>query len=246
MPLAVTDCLNLANPDRPEVYWQLERVVAGIADACRTLGLPVVSGNVSLYNEEAGAGGIHPTPVIGAVGLLEDYRTRLQAGFRKEGDFVLLVGASRDELGGSEYLKVIEGATGEHPPQLDLGTAISVNQFVLSAAAAGMLASAHDVAEGGLLVALAECCLASGIGVRCPPLAEHSGLSLTGAFFGESQSRFVVSVGPRAMPEIQSLARRLEVEVLVLGMAGGDALEFEGQLRVSLEQMRLAYEGALA
>ena len=244
-PLAVTDCLNLGNPDRPEVYWQLEQVVAGIADACRALELPVVSGNVSLYNESE-AGSVHPTPVIGMVGLLEDRRLRLGHALREAGDFVLLVGTSGNDLGGSEYLLLEHGMRGGPPPLVDMAVERAVHGFVLAAAAAELLRSAHDVSEGGMLVALAECCMAGALGVRCPELRPEGGLRLDAAFFGESQGRFVVSAGSRAIPELQNLARRHHVELSLLGMAGGDALEFEGQLRVPLADLSSAHEGALA
>ncbi len=268
-PVAVTDCLNLANPDRPEVYWELEETIAGLAQACRALELPIVSGNVSLYNETfpatsgapapLGAGGlprsgppdgevhsgIHPTPVVGMIGVIDDYAHRLEAGLKHEGDFVLLVGSSLNDLGGSEYLKVEHGTVAGRPPALDLAREAAVNRLILAAAKAGQLRSAHDCADGGMLVALAECCLLGGMGVRCPTLRPEAPLRLDAAFFGETPGRFIVSVGSRAMPELQTLARRHHVEISLLGMAGGDTVEFEGQFRLSLEQMRQAWEGGL-
>ena len=240
-PLAVTDCLNFANPDRPEVYWEMEETIAGLAYACRTLELPVVSGNVSLYNESE-EGGIYPTPVIGMVGVINDYGKRLGAAFRGEGDFVLLIGSSHNDLGGSEYLKVEHGHVAGRPPSLDLAREQAVNRVILAAAQSGYLHSAHDCAEGGMLVALAECCLLGNVGVRCPAVRPEAPLRLDAAFFGESQSRFVVSVASRAMPEMQSLARRHNVELSLLGLTGGDVLEFEGQLKLSLAELREAWE----
>ena len=244
-PLAVTDCLNFANPDRPEVYWEMEETVAGLAHACRALDLPIVSGNVSLYNDSSGESAIYPTPVIGMVGLIEDYSKRLGAGLRSEGDFVMLVGSSHNDLGGSEYVKVEHGVVAGRPPALDLVRERAVDRLVLAAAENGLLHSAHDCAEGGMLVALAECCLLGGIGVRCPAIRPEAPLRLDAAFFGESPSRFVVSLASRAMPELQSLARRHHVEISLLGLAGGDFVEFEGQFRLSLDEMRQAWEGAL-
>ena len=244
-PLAVTDCLNFANPDRPEVYWEMEETVAGLAHACRALDLPIVSGNVSLYNDSSGESAIYPTPVIGMVGLIEDYSRRLGAGLRSEGDFVMLVGSSHNDLGGSEYVKVEHGVVAGRPPALDLVRERAVDRLVLAAAENGLLHSAHDCAEGGMLVALAECCLLGGIGVRCPAIRPEAPLRLDAAFFGESPSRFVVSLASRAMPELQSLARRHHVEISLLGLAGGDFVEFEGQFRLSLDEMRQAWEGAL-
>jgi phosphoribosylformylglycinamidine synthase II len=244
-PLAITDCLNFANPDRPEVYWELEEAVAGLAYASRSFELPIVSGNVSLYNDSNGAGPIYPTPVIGMIGVIDDYGKRLSAGLRAEGDFVLLIGSSHNDLGGSEYLKVEHGLVAGRPPSLDLAREKSVNRLILTAAQSGYLHSAHDCAEGGMLVALAECCLLGGIGVKCPALRPEPPLRLDAAFFGESVSRYIVSVPSRAMPELQSLARRHNVELSLLGLAGGNVIEFEGQLKLSLAELREAWEGAL-
>jgi len=241
-PLAVTDCLNLANPDRPEVYWELEETVAGLAYACRAMELPIVSGNVSLYNDSNGESAIYPTPVVGMIGVIDDYGKRVGAGFRADGDFVLLIGSSHNDLGGSEYLKVEHGYIAGRPPALDLTREQAVNRVILTAAQSGYLHSAHDCAEGGMLVALAECSLLGGIGVRCPTIRPEPPLRLDGAFFGESPSRYVVSVPSRAMPEMQSLARRHHVELSLLGLTGGETLEFEGQLKVSLAELRQAWE----
>jgi phosphoribosylformylglycinamidine synthase II len=245
-PLAVTDCLNFGNPERPEVYWQLQQAIAGISAACRALGVPVVSGNVSLYNESADGGAIYPTPVVGMVGLLADHGTRLAAGFQGEGDFVLLAGRTGDDLGGSEYAKVVHGEVRGRPPAVDMGSERDAIELVLAAAARGLLRSAHDVADGGMLVALAECCLLSGHGVHCGPLRPDGGIGLDAAFFGESQARFVLSAGSRAVPELQALARQHRVELRVLGLTDGDAIEFDGQVRAPLAELREAWEGALA
>ncbi len=244
-PLAVTDCLNFANPDRPEVYWELEEAISGLAYACRMLEVPVVSGNVSLYNDSGGESGIYPTPVVGMVGVMDDYGKRLGAGLRAEGDFVLMIGSSHNDLGGSEYLKVEHGHVAGRPPGLDLTRERAVHRLILSAAQSGYLHSAHDCAEGGMLVALAEACLLGGLGVRCPAMRPEPPLRLDAAFFGESSSRFIVSVPSRAMPEMQSLARRHNVELSLLGLAGGDIIEFEGQMKVSLSDLRTAWESLI-
>ena len=245
-PIAVTDCLNLANPDRPEVYWELEETVAGLSYACRAMELPIVSGNVSLYNDSNGESAIYPTPVVGMVGVIDDYAKRVGAGFRADGDFVLLIGSSHNDLGGSEYLKVEHGYIAGRPPSLDLAREQAVNRVVLAAAQSGYLHSAHDCAEGGMLVALAECSLLGSVGVRCPAIRPESPLRLDAAFFGESPSRYVVSVPSRAMPEMQSLARRHHVELSLLGLTGGDTLEFEGQFKLSLGELRQAWEAMLS
>jgi phosphoribosylformylglycinamidine synthase len=227
------------------VYWELEETVAGLAYACRVLELPIVSGNVSLYNDSNGESAIYPTPVIGMVGVIDDYDKRVGAGFRAEGDFVLLIGSSHNDLGGTEYLKVEHGYVAGRPPALDLPREQSVNRVVLAAAQNGYLHSAHDCAEGGMLIALAESCLLGGIGVRCPAIRPEPPLRLDAAFFGESPSRYIVSVPSRAMPEMQSLARRNNVELSLLGLTAGDTLEFEGQLKLSIAELRDAWEALL-
>lgn len=247
-PLGVTDCLNFANPERPEVFWQLQEAVAGIAAACRALDLPVVSGNVSLYNEARSEGGtlpILPTPVIGMVGVLDDLGSRLPAGLQEEGDFVILVGETGDDLGGSEYQRLILREEGGRPPSLDLSRQRSVHDFMQEAARALLLKSAHDVAEGGLLVALAEVCLWGRLGVRCSTYQADGDLGLDTQFFSETQGRFIVSSTSRAMPELQSLARRLKVDLQLLGLAGGDRIVFDNQFEVSLGRVRDAWAGGL-
>ncbi|HEY7201490.1 MAG TPA: phosphoribosylformylglycinamidine synthase subunit PurL, partial [Candidatus Dormibacteraeota bacterium] len=243
-PLAVTDCLNFGNPDRPEVYWQLQEAVAGIAEACRALDVPVISGNVSLYNESEQAGAIDPTPIIGMVGLLEDRDRRLQAGFAADGDVVLVIGPPGRELGGSEYLRVAHGQDGARPPALDLDRERAAGALVLDAAGAGLLRSAHDVAEGGLLVALAECCLLGGRGVRGTVPAPEGG-RLDAACFGEAQGRYVLSAPPESLPALDRMAADHGVEMARLGLTGGDAIELDGRVRVPLDEARAAWEGAL-
>jgi phosphoribosylformylglycinamidine synthase len=200
---------------------------------------------VSLYNDSSGESAIYPTPVVGMVGLIEDYGKRLGAGLRAEGDFVMIVGSSHNDLGGSEYLKVEHGMVAGRPPALDLARERAVHRVILAAAENGLLRSAHDCSEGGMLIALAECCLLGGVGLRCPAIRPEAPLRLDAAFFGESPSRFIVSLPSRAMPELQSLARRHHVEISLLGLAGGNSLEFEGQFRLTLEEMRQAWEGEI-
>jgi len=243
-PVAISDCLNFGNPDKPEVYWQLEETTTGMANACRALDLPVVSGNVSLYNDTDGRS-IHPTPVIGMIGVIEDYQKRLEAGFAGDGDFVLLVGETRNELGGSRYLQQEHGIFAGRPPEVDLLAERASHEFILAAVAGGHLRSAHDVSDGGLLVALAESCLLGDRGIRCPPLIPGAELRMDAMLFGETQGRFIVSAFSRSMPELQTLARKHRVEIALLGLTGGTELEFEGQFKVSLAEMRIAHESAL-
>jgi phosphoribosylformylglycinamidine synthase len=165
-PLAITNCLNFASPERPDVMWSFSEVIDGMAEACRAFNTPVVSGNVSFYNETEGRG-ILPTPVIGMVGLMEDVRRVVQPGFKKSGDVIALLGTTQDDLSISEYAAVVGGvSTAEmiakgKVPELDLERELAVQQACLEAAEAGLLVSAHDCSDGGLAVALAESCFSS-------------------------------------------------------------------------------------
>jgi phosphoribosylformylglycinamidine synthase len=183
--------------------------------------------------------------VIGMVGLLPDHGQRVAAGFAGDGDVVVLAGKTCNQMGGSEYLKVVHGEVAGPAPALDLGAERAAHELVLAAAAASLLRSAHDVAEGGLLVALAECCLLGGTGARCAALTLAAGERLDAAFFGESQGRFVLSASPGAMPALRQLARDHHVELAPLGLTGGERVVFEGQLDVGLTELRKAWEEAL-
>ncbi|WP_010272652.1 phosphoribosylformylglycinamidine synthase subunit PurL [Paenibacillus senegalensis] len=189
-PLAITDNLNFGNPKKPEIFWQLEKAVDGMADACRQLNTPVIGGNVSLYNENA-KGAIYPTPVVGMVGLIKDIDHITTQGFKREGDEILLLGETKAELGGSEFQYVIHGKTEGRPPVLDLTTEKKLQEAVLKAIRDGYIASAHDLSEGGLGVALAESCISGGLGAD---ISLASGLRDDVELFSESQSRIIVSV----------------------------------------------------
>ena len=243
-PVAISDCLNFGNPEKPEIYWQLEETTSGLANACRALDLPIVSGNVSLYNDTDGRS-IFPTPVIGMIGVIEDYARRLVAGFSVDGDFVLQVGVPGNDLGGSRYLEIEHSLFAGRPPEVDLLGERAAHEFMLAAAAGGHLRSAHDVSEGGMLVALAESCLLGGRGVICPPLRPPPELRTDALYFGETQGRFIISAPSRAMPELQNLARRHRVEIQLLGLTGGAAIEFEGEFSIPLDDLAAPYFGAL-
>jgi len=226
-PLAITNCLNFGNPERPEIMWQFGEAVRGIADACRTFDTPVTGGNVSLYNETLGTA-IFPTPIIGMVGLLDDVRHATTQWFKAAGDAVLLLGESRDELGGSEYLKVIHNAETGRPPRLDLDRERAVQAVCLEAIQADVIRSAHDCADGGLAVALAECAVTGPerFGGRFDLPGEFRADSI---LFGESASRIVVSVRPSDVEAVAALAKRHGVACTRLGTVGGDDLSFRGK-----------------
>jgi phosphoribosylformylglycinamidine synthase len=247
-PAAITNCLNFANPEHADVWWDLHDAIDGISEACRGLGIPVVSGNVSLYNDTGGTG-IDPTVVIGMVGVLDDVTRRCTAGFRDEGDLVALIGPIEAELGGSEYQRLADGVNTGAPPHLDVDLERRVQAFVLEAIAAGLLHSAHDCAEGGIAVALAESCLLGDIGtwVGIDELGTGEGLinGEAGILFGESQSRFVISFAREALVRLHELAGRHSVPFRGLGSVGGERVCVTGCIDVSLADVRQVYEGAL-
>jgi phosphoribosylformylglycinamidine synthase subunit PurL len=232
-PLGVTNCLNFGNPEKPHVAWQLDRSTQGLADACRELGVPVVGGNVSLYNE-TDAGPIYPTPVIGMVGGLPDPKRAASLAF-SAGMTIALVGPFAPSLAGSELAK-LRGDLGPGLPGLPVELVRAAIELVREGVRAGMLAAAHDVSDGGLACALAECAIAGGVGVRADldPLVELRGLSGESCLFGEGPGGFVVA-GERAA--IADLAGAVgEAGALVIGEATGERIELSAaETSVSLE-----------
>ncbi|MFQ5530338.1 MAG: phosphoribosylformylglycinamidine synthase subunit PurL, partial [Gemmatimonadota bacterium] len=203
-PVAITNCLNFGNPLGAAVYYQLREAVAGIGDACRALGTPVSGGNVSLYNETP-SGPVYPTPVIGMVGVLESIDRRVPSAFRREDDVILLIGETRDEIGGSEYLAVVYGRVEGTPPGIDLDEAARLVEFLVDGAAAELFRSAHDCSDGGVAVALAEASIGAGGEARGMTVNLETGCSATGALFGESQNRVVLSADPADIEAIGEL-----------------------------------------
>jgi phosphoribosylformylglycinamidine synthase len=229
-PIAITNCLNFASPERAEVMWSFSEVIDGMAEACKAFNTPVVSGNVSFYNETEGRG-ILPTPVIGMIGLIEDVRRTVQQGFKREGDVIGLLGTTADDLSLSEYAVTIENLpTGEliaqgKVPRIDLGRECAVQKVCLEAAEAGLLRSAHDCSDGGLAVALAECCFSSltrdGVGVK---VDLHSTLPTTTLLFSESPSRIIISFEVAARTEVEKIAKLAGCPFAVIGHVGGRQL----------------------
>ncbi len=220
-PAAATDCLNFANPERPEVFWTFRETVEGIARACEAVGVPVVGGNVIFYNESDGA--IFPTPAIAMLGVVEDVRNHATASWKRDGDLVVLLGGGVAQLDGSEYLEVLHGAVAGRLRRPDLGATAALIRCVTEAVAEQLVASAHDCAEGGLAVALAECCIAGGLGSRValsPGPSERADVAL----FGEGAGRILVSVAAPQLSALLRLANRLTVPAQVLGTVGGGRL----------------------
>jgi phosphoribosylformylglycinamidine synthase subunit PurL len=236
-PIGATNCLNFANPQRPEIMWQFARAVEGMGDACRALGIPITGGNVSLYNETDGKG-VLPTPVLGVVGLIEDADRVVSRAFRSAGDVVILLGDSRNELGGSEYLKTVHGLTRGEAPALDLEREAALQRVLIDGAAAGLMRSAHDCAEGGLAVTIAESCFDSshGIDVDVKGVGAPAAWRNVATLFGESASRAVVSVSPEHVDRLLAMAGASNVPAVRIGVVGGD------RIRVSVDGARVLDE----
>ncbi|MDF0728795.1 phosphoribosylformylglycinamidine synthase subunit PurL [Cytobacillus sp. S13-E01] len=240
-PLAITDCLNFGNPEKPEIFWQIEKAVDGMSEACRTLNSPVIGGNVSLYNETNGVA-VYPTPVVGMVGLIEDVEHITTQEFKQAGDLIYVIGEAKPEFGGSELQKLLNGKIFGKAPELDLEVELSAQNQLLTAIRGGLVASAHDVAEGGFAVALAESVIgAKELGAN----VTVSGEAVT-ELFAESQSRFIVSVKPENKAEFEEIVvakligEVTEKSTLMIDNNQGDEL-----INSSVDELRSAWKGAI-
>ena len=241
-PLAITDCLNFGNPQKPEIMGQIVGAIHGMAEACRVLDFPVVSGNVSLYNETNGQP-IQPTPAVGGVGLLTDYSKRVGSAFTEVGDSILLIGTTRGHLGSSLYLRDVVGRQEGAPPPVDLATERKHGEAVLGLISHGLLVSAcHDLSDGGLLVALAEMCLPRGIGAQ---IQFDTGLPHHAYAFGEDQARYLIAVPPNAKDEVLVRLNLADIPFTDLGVTIPDLLIIEDLMRVPVEFLQTAHEAWL-
>jgi len=247
-PLALTDCLNFGNPEKPDIMWQFQQAVEGISLACEKLGTPVISGNVSFYNETKGVG-IYPTPVIAMVGLVEDHAHITTQWFKEDGDAVVLLGETLDELGGSEYLKVVHSQERGMPPDIDMDREAALQKTVLDAIRAGLVRSAHDCSEGGLAVALAECCFRGEEEPTGCEVELGTGMRLDSALFGETQSRVILSAGQADVEAIKKLSDANGVPCNVLGRTGGGALVIESGGKTVIDRpvnaLKQVWQGAI-
>ncbi len=244
-PIALTDCLNFGNPERPETYYQLREAVSGMAEASRRFDAPVVSGNVSLYNETQGEG-IYPTPVVGALGLTEDVSIHATPAFADEGDVIALIGRSSltgdvSELAASEFLEVVHGVVAGKP-SIDLDLELAVQRACRALVNGGVAKSAHDCSDGGLAVALAECAIAGGVGAA---IAAPASGRWDAALFGEGQSRIIVTVSPDDADKLRAVCEREGAPCAEIGAVGGDALTVSGLLDVSVADLSSAHANGL-
>ena len=251
LPIGATNNLNFGNPEKPEIMWQLAEAVRGIGIACRALAIPITGGNVSLYNETDGRA-ILPTPVLGVVGVIEDASRALSSRFPVSGATIVLLGEGLGELGGSEYLVTLHGLLRGTPPALDLDAERRLQHLLVDAAVSGLILSAHDCAEGGLAVALSECCFGtggSGADVDVPSVDAAHPLVAEATLFGESATRVVVSVGGDQVDALLARAREAGVPARTIGTTGGDRirLRIEGQVAidVGVAEAELAWQTGL-
>lgn len=248
-PLALTDGLNFGNPEKPEVYYQFEECIKGISEASKDLGIPVISGNVSFYNEGKEST-VYPTPIIGMVGVLEDVNKHCTMEFKKSGDLVVLLGENTDEIGGSVYLKEILNIVGGPAPRLNLDDELNVQKCCLKAIELGLVNSAHDVSDGGLAVALAECCIAGKLGFEGEIEADIRPDVL---LFGEGQSRIILSLSEENFEALNQLAKEMNVKLSVLGKVKPDIINVRirrngsvaGEINVSLGKITEVSKNAI-
>jgi phosphoribosylformylglycinamidine synthase subunit PurL len=244
-PLAITDNLNFGSPEKPEIFWQLEKSVDGMAEACRKLNAPVIGGNVSLYNENA-KGAIYPTPVVGMVGLITDVDHITTQGFKREGDVIVLLGETRAELGGGEFQYVIHGVTEGRPPEIDLDTEKKLLDSVLTAIRSGLVSSAHDLSDGGLAVALAESCISGELGAD---VSLTTDLRTDFALFSESQSRILLSVNPEKLSALEAVLNEQGVPHQTIGTVKGNALNIQVNgktvVNASVERLEKVWKDAI-
>lgn len=222
-PLAITDCLNFGNPEKPEIMWQFQKVVEGMSQACQILNTPVTGGNVSFYNESEELA-IYPTPVVGMLGIIEGYRVQ-GMGFKNEGDMIVLLGETKEELGGSEYLKRIHGKVAGQPPMIDLELENNIHTTCLQAIQQGIIKSAHDCSDGGLAIALAECCIVGKVGAEIT--LDSTFIKPHYLLFSESQSRIILSLKKEKLEDLEKIASSHEVTFSIIGKVK------EGNLRIN-------------
>ncbi|AZO80821.1 MULTISPECIES: phosphoribosylformylglycinamidine synthase subunit PurL [unclassified Bosea (in: a-proteobacteria)] len=241
LPLAITDNLNFGNPERPEVMGQLVGCIRGIGEACKALDFPVVSGNVSLYNETNGVS-ILPTPTIGGVGVLADVTKHATVGFKAEGEAIVLIGETKGWLGQSSYLATVCGREEGAPPPVDLAVERRNGEFVRSLITAGRLSACHDLSDGGLAVALAEMAMANGIGASISALPAGPAHAV---LFGEDQGRYLLSLPAAAAEAVVAAAKAAGVPAEIIGKTGGSELALPGETAVSVAALRNTHESWL-
>jgi phosphoribosylformylglycinamidine synthase len=244
-PLAITDGINFGNPKNPEVFWQFKQAALGISKACRALNTPVVSGNVS-FNNENPKGSVDPTPIVGMVGLVKDKTKICTQYFKSAKDIILLLGKNKEELGGSEYLKVVHGLKKGKCPSIDLKLEKSVQKTALEAIGKGVVCSAHDCSEGGLAVALAEGCISNSakkLGATVNLKSER--IRTDALLFGEAQSRIILTAKPKNIRKLLQIAKKNKTPVSIIGKVTGNRLVINRLINISVNELDKAWRRAI-
>ncbi|MBE0645185.1 MAG: phosphoribosylformylglycinamidine synthase subunit PurL [Bacteroidetes bacterium] len=244
-PLAITNCLNFGNPYKPDVYYQFKEACAGMGEACRLFETPVTGGNVSFYNENP-IGAVYPTPVIGMLGLIEDIDHITQAGFHTEGDRIILLGTNHNEINATEYLSSWHGIVGGDAPYLDLDEEHRLHGMLLEAIRTGLVRSAHDVSDGGLAVTLAESCFIGDRNIGATVNIDRGELRKDALYFGESQSRVIISCSPAHADAVLAIAAKAGIAATDIGTTGGDRLRINEDIDLVVAEMSDAHGTALS
>jgi len=240
VPLAITNCLNFGNPENPHIMWQFRQAIAGLTDACKQFGTPITGGNVSFYNETKKQA-IYPTPTIGMVGLIDDIDRHCTQWWKDDGDVIILLGRNTDDLGGSEYLKTIHDRVAGRTPLLDFGKEKAVQNACRTGIRRGLVKSAHDISDGGLAVALAECSITRPDGMIGAKVTIDEDMRIDALLFGEAASRIIVSVDSSNADQMISIARELGTAAVKIGVVGGAKLEINDCISSDLGGLYLAW-----
>jgi phosphoribosylformylglycinamidine synthase len=245
IPLAITNCLNFGNPYKPEMYWTFKKAIEGMGEACRFFNTPVTGGNVSFYNESPDRA-VYPTPVIGMVGIIENIDNVTTAEFKDTGDLIYLLGEDYEEVGGSEYLKIQHNMVKGNIPRIDLQTEKDLHNLILELIEKKIIKSAHDISEGGVMVALAECCIINkekpvGAKVHIPVKSREDF-----SFFSESQSRVIVSVSPENKEAFEQIASKSFTPYTFLGETTDKIFSVNDQYQFTLEHLIKLYYSSIS
>jgi phosphoribosylformylglycinamidine synthase len=244
IPLAITNCLNFGNPYKPDVYWQFKEAIEGMGEACRALNTPVTGGNVSFYNESPNTA-VYPTPVIGMVGLIEDLESVTTSYFKDEGDVIYLLGEDFEEIGGSEYLKVIYNSVAGDSPRLDLATEKKLQDVLANLIGIRFIKSAHDVSEGGIICALAECCVIN----REKVMGAEVNISIRTredfTFFSESQSRVIITTSEENQLLLEESIKSYGIPFSYLGKVTKENLKVNNRIEMETEKLSDIYHNTL-
>ena len=240
LPIAITDCMNFGNPEKPEIMGQFVECIRGMGDACSKLNYPVVSGNVSLYNETNGEG-IYPTPAIGGVGLIKDLSNVKTLSLKEDGNFLCVVGKTANHLGTSKYISIIQSKEEGGTPEINLDTELINGNFVMDAINQKLIASAHDIGEGGILVAISEMCMSGNLGITIEIETNFP----HGYFFAEDQSRYLLEVSPNNYDECQKLANNNDVHFEKIGIVGGDKISIKNIGEQQVSALKRSFETSI-